>query len=75
MSKGTGKPSYLIANADESEPGTCKDRELMLKDPHIFLEGMMIGCYAIGCHHGYIYIRGEFFPAIESLNTAVEELY
>ena len=75
MPKGTGKPSYLIANADESEPGTCKDRELMLKDPHLFLEGMMIGCYAVGCHHGYIYIRGEFFPAIKSLNSAVEELY
>ena len=75
MPKGTGKPSYLIANADESEPGTCKDRELMLKDPHLFLEGMLIGCYAVGCHHGYIYIRGEFFPAIKSLNTAVEELY
>jgi NADH dehydrogenase subunit F (EC 1.6.5.3) len=39
MAKGTGKPSYLVANADESEPGTCKDRELMLKDPHLFLEG------------------------------------
>ena len=75
MPNGTGKPSYLIANADESEPGTCKDRELMLKDPHLFLEGMLIGCYAVGCHHGYIYIRGEFFPAIKSLNTAVEELY
>ena len=75
MPKGTGKPSYLIANADESEPGTCKDRELMLKDPHLFLEGMMIGCYAIGCHHGYIYVRGEFFPAIKSLNSAVVELY
>ena len=62
MPNGTGKPSYLIANADESEPGTCKDRELMLKDPHLFLEGMLIGCYAVGCHHGYIYIRGEFFP-------------
>ena len=47
----------------------------MLKDPHLFLEGMLIGCYAVGCHHGYIYIRGEFFPAIKSLNTAVEELY
>ena len=74
MQKGSGKPSYLIANADESEPGTCKDRELMLKDPHLFLEGMMIGCDAVGSHHGYIYIRGEYFPAIKSLNTAIEEL-
>ena len=75
MAKGTGKPSYLIANADESEPGTCKDRELMLKDPHLFLEGLMISSYAIGCHHAYVYIRGEFFPAIKTLNAAVGELY
>ncbi|MGA1600272.1 MAG: NADH-quinone oxidoreductase subunit NuoF [bacterium] len=75
MAKGTGKPSYLVCNADESEPGTCKDRELMLKDPHQFLEGMMIGCYAIGCHHGYIYVRGEYWPSIKSLNAAIDELY
>ena len=75
MAKGTGKPSYLIANADESEPGTCKDRELMLKDPHLFLEGLMISSYAIGCHHAYVYVRGEFFPAIKTLNAAVGELY
>ena len=75
MAKCTGKPSYLIANADESEPGTCKDRELMLKDPHLFLEGLMISSYAIGCHHAYVYVRGEFFPAIKTLNAAVGELY
>ena len=75
MAKGTGKPSYLVANADESEPGTCKDRELMLKDPHLFLEGLMIGSYAVGCHHAYVYVRGEFFPAIKILNAAVDELY
>ena len=75
MAKKTGKPSYLICNADESEPGTCKDRELMLKDPHQFLEGMMIGCYAINCKHGYIYVRGEYFPSIKSLNEAIDELY
>ena len=75
MAKNTGKPSYLICNADESEPGTCKDRELMLKDPHQFLEGMMIGCYAINCRHGYIYVRGEYFPSIKSLNAAIDELY
>ncbi|HBM53283.1 MAG TPA: NADH-quinone oxidoreductase subunit F [Deltaproteobacteria bacterium] len=75
MAKNTGKPSYLVCNADESEPGTCKDRELMLKDPHLFLEGMMIGCYALGCHHGYIYVRGEYFPAIKSLNKAIDDCY
>ena len=75
MAKGTGKPSYLVANADESEPGTCKDRELMLKDPFLFLEGLIIGSYAVGCHHAYVYVRGEFFPAIKTLNSAVEVLY
>ena len=47
----------------------------MLKDPHQFLEGMMIGCYAINCKHGYIYVRGEYFPSIKSLNEAIDELY
>ena len=75
MAKGTGKPSYLIANADESEPGTCKDRELMLKDPFLFLEGLMIGSFAVGCNHAYVYVRGEYFPSIKTLNTAVGELY
>ena len=75
MAKGTGKPSYLVANADESEPGTCKDRELMLKDPFLFLEGLMIGSYAVGCHHAYVYVRGEFFPAIKILNAAIDLLY
>ena len=75
MAKGTGKPSYLIANADESEPGTYKDRELMLKDPFLFLEGLMIGSFAVGCNHAYVYVRGEYFPSIKTLNTAVGELY
>jgi NADH-quinone oxidoreductase subunit F len=47
----------------------------MLKDPHLFLEGLMIGSYAVGCHHAYVYVRGEFFPAIKILNAAVDELY
>jgi NADH-quinone oxidoreductase subunit F len=59
MPKGTGKPSYLVCNADESEPGTFKDHLLINEDVHLFLEGMIIGCYAVGCNHGYIYIRGE----------------
>lgn len=75
MAKGTGKPSYLIINADEGEPGTFKDREIMLKEPHMFLEGYMIGCYALGCHHGYIYIRGEFVPAMKNLQRAIDECY
>ncbi|MBF0278671.1 MAG: NADH-quinone oxidoreductase subunit NuoF [SAR324 cluster bacterium] len=75
MAKGTGKPSYLVINADEGEPGTFKDREIMLKEPHMFLEGYMIGCYAIGCHHGYIYVRGEFVPAMQRLQEAIDECY
>src|SRR5690242_19481735 len=66
MAKNTGKPSYLICNADESEPGTFKDHLLMMRDPHQFIEGMIIGCYALDCHHGYIYIRGESQYAIKN---------
>src|SRR3982751_2922123 len=50
---------YLVVNADESEPGTCKDRELLAYDPPLLIEGMAISAYAIGCKHAYIYIRGE----------------
>src|SRR5262245_59096207 len=53
------KTVYLVVNADESEPGTCKDRELMAYDPHLLIEGMLIASYALGCKHAYIYIRGE----------------
>ena len=53
------KTVYLVVNADESEPGTCKDRELLAYDPHLLLEGMLIASYALGCKHAYIYIRGE----------------
>ncbi len=75
MAKNTGKPSYLVINADEGEPGTCKDREILTKEPHMFLEGFMIGCYALGCHHGYVYVRGEFVPAMKKLQTAIDECY
>ena len=68
------KPSYLICNADEGEPGTFKDRELMNKDPHLLLEGILIGCYAVGCQHTYIYVRGEFLEPIKRLQNALEEL-
>jgi NADH-quinone oxidoreductase subunit F len=75
MAKNTGKPSYLICNGDESEPGTFKDHLLFMKDPHQFLEGMMIGCYAVDCRHGYIYIRGESMYAIRRLQAAIDEAY
>ncbi len=68
------KPNYLVANADESEPGTFKDHLLMHQDPHLFLEGMMLGCYALGCRHGYIYIRGESSEAIASVQKAIDEV-
>jgi NADH-quinone oxidoreductase subunit F len=63
MPKESGKPHYLLCNADESEPGTFKDRELMRWDPHQLIEGCLIGAYAIGAQHVYIYCRGEFFEA------------
>ncbi|MCP4570465.1 MAG: NADH-quinone oxidoreductase subunit NuoF, partial [FCB group bacterium] len=69
------KPTYLCCNADESEPGTCKDRVLMEGDPHLILEGMMIASFAIKAHHAFIYIRGEFmFPAAR-MEAAVNEAY
>src|SRR5574341_1423847 len=75
MAKNTGKPSYLICNADEIEPGTFKDHLLLMKDPHQFLEGMIIGCYALGCQHGYIYVRGESQYAIKNLQKAIDAAY
>jgi NADH-quinone oxidoreductase subunit F len=75
MAKNTGKPSYLICNADESEPGTFKDHLLMMRDPHQFLEGMIIGCYALECRQSYIYIRGESRYAIRHMQKAIDEAY
>ncbi len=66
-------PRYLCCNADESEPGTFKDRQLMERDPHQVLEGMAITCYAIGAQTGYIYIRGEFRLGAKILERAIEE--
>ena len=54
-------PAYLVVNADESEPGTCKDREIMRHDPHKLIEGCLVAGFAMGAHAGYIYIRGEFY--------------
>jgi len=69
----TPGPKYLVLNADESEPGTFKDRLLMERDPHLVLEGFLIGCYAVGCSHGFIYIRGEFVKPYQILRRALEE--
>ncbi|HET7452661.1 MAG TPA: NADH-quinone oxidoreductase subunit NuoF [Thermoanaerobaculia bacterium] len=70
-----GKPIYLVLNADESEPGTFKDRLLIESDPHLVLEGMMISAYAIGCRRAYIYIRGEFWDGARILSEAIREAY
>jgi NADH-quinone oxidoreductase subunit F len=53
-------PDYLVVNADESEPGACKDRDILRNDPHLLIEGCLIACYAIRAHTAYIYIRGEY---------------
>jgi NADH-quinone oxidoreductase subunit F len=73
--KNTGKPTYLCVNADESEPGTFKDRLIIEKDPHQLIEGVIISSYALECHHAFIYIRGEYVYGAGVLNEAVGEAY
>jgi NADH-quinone oxidoreductase subunit F len=75
LAKGTGKPVYLLCNADESEPGTFKDRDIIDNDPHQLLEGMIISAWAIGCVDAYIYIRGEFATGTNILKAAIDEAY
>ncbi len=70
-----GRPHYLVINADESEPGTCKDREIMRHEPHTLIEGALIAGFAMGAHAGYIYIRGEFIREREVLQAAIDEAY
>ena len=69
------KPKYIVCNADEGEPGTCKDRLLMEYDPHQLIEGMLIAGLAVGSHQGYIYIRGEYRYLIEIMDRAIEEAH
>jgi NADH-quinone oxidoreductase subunit F len=71
--KNTGKPTYLCCNADESEPGTCKDRVIMERDPHQLIEGIIIASFAVDCHLAFIYIRGEFWLGYQVLERALEE--
>jgi len=73
--KDSPKPKYIIANADESEPGTCKDRPLMELDPHQLIEGMIIAGRAVNAHQGFIYIRGEYRYVLEILERAITEAY
>jgi NADH-quinone oxidoreductase subunit F len=72
---GAAKPHYLVINADESEPGTCKDVPLMMATPHVLIEGAIIAAYAIRARHTFIYIRGEVVPALRRLQTAVSQAY
>ena len=70
-----GRPNYLVINADEGEPGTCKDRDMMRNDPHKLVEGALLASFAMNAHAAYIYIRGEFYREAENLQTAVDEAY
>jgi len=70
-----GRPAYLVINADESEPGTCKDREIMRHDPHTLIEGALIASFAMNAHACYIYIRGEYIREREALQRAIDEAY
>ena len=70
-----GRPAYLVINADESEPATCKDREIMRHDPHTLIEGALVASFAMGAHASYIYIRGEYIREREALQAAIDEAY
>ncbi|MBV8613764.1 MAG: NADH-quinone oxidoreductase subunit F, partial [Acetobacteraceae bacterium] len=63
------RPAYLTVNADESEPGTCKDREIMRHDPHLLVEGCLLASFAMGAHMAFIYVRGEFIRERERLQA------
>jgi len=73
--QGDGKPHYLVVNADESEPGTCKDIPLMMASPHTLVEGVILTCYAIRANHAFIYVRGEVLHVVRRLQRAVQEAY
>ena len=75
MPKDHTKPSYLVVNADESEPGTCKDRDILRYEPHKLIEGCVIASVGIGAHTCYIYIRGEFYNEAVILQKAIDEAY
>ncbi len=70
-----GRPHYLVVNADESEPGTCKDRDILRNEPHKLLEGCLVAGFAMGAHAAYIYVRGEFYNEGSALWVAIKEAY
>ncbi|MPY75282.1 MAG: NADH-quinone oxidoreductase subunit NuoF [Alphaproteobacteria bacterium] len=69
------RPHYLVVNADESEPGTCKDRDILRHDPHKLVEGCLVAGFAMGAHAAYVYVRGEFFNEAARLQAAVDQAY
>jgi NADH-quinone oxidoreductase subunit F len=73
--QGDGKPHYLVVNADESEPGTCKDVPMLMAAPHTLIEGMVIASYAIRANHAFIYVRGEVLHVVRRLQEAIREAY
>src|SRR6187549_931842 len=75
IAKPEGVPRYLVCNADESEPGTFKDRYLMERNPHIMIEGMIISAFALGANTSYIYIRGELMYVYHIIQNAIDECY
>lgn len=70
-----GRPHYLVINADESEPGTCKDRDIMRFDPHMLIEGALLSSFAMAAHACYIYVRGEFYNEASNIQVAIDEAY
>ena len=75
MPKRDSRPSYLVVNADESEPGSCKDREICRHDPHLLIEGALLASFAIRAHTCYVYFRGEYFRERERFQAAVDQAY
>jgi NADH-quinone oxidoreductase subunit F len=75
MPKESTRPTYLVVNADESEPGTCKDRDIIRHDPQKLVEGCLLASVGMGVHHCYIYIRGEFYNEARHLQAAIDEAY
>ncbi|MCW9032672.1 MAG: NADH-quinone oxidoreductase subunit NuoF [Rhodospirillales bacterium] len=75
MPKEGDRPQFLVINADEGEPGTCKDREILRNEPHKLIEGALIAGFAMGAHASYIYIRGEFYHEAVALQKAIDEAY
>eukprot|EP00759_Apiculatamorpha_spiralis_P018063 PhF_6_TR24302/c0_g1_i2/m.17/K03942/NDUFV1; NADH dehydrogenase (ubiquinone) flavoprotein 1 len=73
--KADDRPSYIVVNGDESEPGTCKDREIMRHEPHKLVEGSLVAGFGMGARAGFIYIRGEFYNEWRAVETAIQEAY